>query len=262
VFPLLLVLLFGMSTYAWFTFFVKGKALATPNLIGKTVADAKAICSDAGVTLQVDDTKNRNSDKVPAGAVVWQNRDPGPTNFIKRGTRIRVGQSLGPLVLSVPDLKGQSPGTAILRLGQQNLKLGDLAYADVAGSGIVAADPPDGTVVGAQTAVSFLVATPAAAPVYVMPDIIDRPIDEVRPLLQGKGLAVSNVRYEAYPGIADGTIIRQYPLRGAPVSARDAITVVVTRQDATGIIEQSPQAVPTSPAPPAAAAPAVPSATQ
>ena len=41
------------------------------------------------------------------------------------------------------------------------------------------------------------------------------------------------MKFEAYPGIADGTIIRQYPLRGAPVSSRDPISVVVSRQEET-----------------------------
>jgi beta-lactam-binding protein with PASTA domain len=49
-----------------------------------------------------------------------------------------------------------------------------------------------------------------------------------RPILDAKGLKVSTVRSQVYPGIADGTIIRQFPLRGSPVSSRDAITVVVS----------------------------------
>ena len=48
-------------------------------------------------------------------------------------------------------------------------------------NGIVAADPPNGTVVPAQTPVSLLVGVPPAPASYVMPDLIDRPLDEVRP---------------------------------------------------------------------------------
>ena len=44
------------------------------------------------------------------------------------------------------------------------------------------------------------------------------------------------MKFETYPGIRDGIIIRQFPLRGAPVSARDAITVVVSKQEEGGII--------------------------
>lgn len=240
LFSLLVFVAFGLSTYVWFNFFVRGSSLPTPNLIGKSVADAKAICSDLGVSLAVN-PQTRNSEKVPAGMVVWQNRPTGTTNLIKRGTTIRVELSAGPLVLRVPDFDGQRLGTAMLRLGQLNLKLGDTAYAEIntQREGIVAEDPPKDTVVNAQTPVSLMIGTPPAPRPYVMPDLIDQPLDSVRPYLEAHGLNVSTVKFESYPGLADGVIIRQYPLRGAPVSARDAITVVVTRQEQNGIIEQT-----------------------
>jgi eukaryotic-like serine/threonine-protein kinase len=244
LFAALLVLAFGLSTYVCFNFFIRGRSVSTPNLIGRTVGDAKRICSDLGVSLVVDPEHRRNSDKIAADNVVWQNRAPGATNLIKRGTDIHVELSAGPLVLQVPDLNGQSPRTALLRLGQQNLKLGNLAYIDSsAPPGILAEEPPKGTVVAAQKDVSLLVGMPPTPPAYVMPDLIDQPLDTVRPVLEGRGLNVSNVKFESYPGIADGIIIRQFPLRGAPVSGRDPITVVVSRQEEGGIIEQ-PAAAP------------------
>jgi beta-lactam-binding protein with PASTA domain len=248
-FAVVVVIAFGASSYFWFNFFVRGKSIPTPNLIGKSISDARAICSDLGIVLAVDPNAARHADRVVAGAVVWQNRAAGPANFVKRGTRLRVGVSLGPLVLHVPDLATTSARTALLRLGQQALRLGNLAYTDEGSvRGVVAEDPPIGTVVAAQTPVSLLIGVPPAPRVFVMPDLIDLPLELVRPALEEKGLAVSNVRFEAYPGIADGIIIRQYPLRGAPVSARDAITVVVSRREETTIIEQpappAPQAQP------------------
>jgi beta-lactam-binding protein with PASTA domain len=237
----LAVLVFGGSTYFWFTFFVKGRSLPTPHLVGRSVADARAVCSDLGVALNVDEQHRRNSDKVPVGHIVWQNREPGSTNLIKRGTTIRVELSAGPLVLRVPDLNGQTQGTAILRLGQQNMKPGAFAFVPAAGRGIIAADPPVGTVVKPQEPVALLVAVPPPAPTFVMPDLIDLPLDRVRPSLEAKGLNVATVRFETYPGIPDGIIIRQFPMRGAPVSSRDAITVVVSRQEETSIVEQPAQ---------------------
>jgi len=244
LFAALVILVFGVSTYVCFNLFIRGRSVSTPNLVGRSVTDAKAICSELGVNLIVDLEHQRNSDKIAAGNIVWQNRAPGATNLVKRGTDIHVELSAGALVLGVPDLDAQSPRTALLRLGQQNLKLGTLAYVDnAAKQGIMAEEPPKGTVVAAQTAVSLLVAVPPSPLTYVMPDLIDHPLDTVRPMLEGRGLAVSNVKFESYPGIADGIIIRQFPLRGAPVSGRDPITVVVSRQEEGGIIEQ-PAAVP------------------
>ena len=240
LFGFLLLIAFGGSTYFWFTFFVRGRSLSTPDLVGKSVTDARAIAQDLGVQLRVD-TQRRNSNTVPIDHVVWQNRPPGTARLIKRGSTIRVELSAGPLVLSVPDLDGQSPGTGMLRLGQQNLKLGHLAYIEkgnVEKQGVLAADPPKGTIVQAQTPVSLLVGVPPAPTTYVMPDLIDRAIDEIRPALEARSLNITTVKYEAYPGIRDGIIIRQYPLRGAPVSSRDPITVVVSRQEETNIVEQ------------------------
>ncbi len=233
LFGALLLIIFGSSTYFWFTFFVKGRSLPTPNLIGRSVADARRIAQDLGVELEVDDNR-RNSDKVPVGHIVWQNRNPGATSFIKRGSTLRVELSAGPLVLRVPDFAGVTSGTGMLRLGQQNLKLANLTYVPSDAGGILAADPPKGTVVAPQTPISLLVATPPPAAQYVMPDLIDRPLDAVRPALERRGLSVATVKYEAYPGIADGIIIRQYPLRGAPVSTRDPISVVVSRAEEGG----------------------------
>jgi serine/threonine-protein kinase len=239
LFSVVLLVAFGGSTYFWFTFFVKGRSLPTPNLIGRSVADARRLTSDLGVELDVDEQRRRNSDKVPVGHIVWQNRTPGAASFIKRGSILRVELSAGPLVLRVPDLSNESAGTGMLRLGQQNLKLGSLTYVEADVRGILAADPPNGTVVGPQSGVSLLVAVPAAAPRFVMPDLIGRRLDLVRPALEARGLTVEQVKFEAYPGIPDGIVIRQYPLRGAPVSSRDPISVSVSRQEETSIIEEA-----------------------
>lgn len=240
LFGVLLLIVFGTSTYFWFTFFVKGRSLPTPNLIGRSVTDARAVSQDLGVDLQVDNSHRRNSDKVPVGHVVWQNRTPGATSFIKRGSTIRVELSAGPLVLRVPDLAGETAGTSRLRLAQQNLRLAEVTYISSEENGVLAADPPKTTVVPPQSDVALLVATPPVPSPFVMPDLIDRRLEEVRPALEGRGLTVATVKFESYPGIADGIIIRQYPLRGAPVSTRDPISVVVSRQEETNVLQTTP----------------------
>jgi len=110
--------------------------------------------------------------------------------------------------------------------------------------GIVSSEPPAGTIVAAQTPVSLLVNIPVPSRTYVMPDLIDHALDSVRPGLEANGLHVATVKFEAYPGIADGIIIRQFPLRGAAVSGRDAISLVVSKAEETNIIEQTPPAPP------------------
>ena len=233
VFLVLLAIGFGVSSYFWFKFFVRGRSIGTPALVGKSLPDARALSSDSGLVLNEDPSRDRHSDAVQAGAVVWQNQRPG--TLVKRGTQIVVGRSLGPLILRVPDLKGESPRTALLRFNQLSLRLGYVANLPRGGTqGIVAADPPEGVVVPAQRHISLLAVVEPPPRRWVMPDLIEREIDPVRAALEVQGLRVAQVRHEPYPGLPDGRIIRQYPVAGAPVSARDAVSLVVSRQEQVG----------------------------
>src|SRR5213592_4897770 len=172
LFTIIVLIAFGVSTYVSFTLFIRGRSVSTPNLIGRSVTDAKSICAELGVTLTVEE-RRRGSDKIPAGDIAWQNRTPGTTSLIKRGTDIHVELSTGPLILQVPNLDGQSPRVAMLLLSRENLKLDNLTYVDAGGKQVVLAeDPARDTVVPAQWKVSLLVSTPDPPPGYVMPDLI------------------------------------------------------------------------------------------
>src|SRR5438552_15986811 len=120
VFAVLAVIAFGLRPYVWFAWFIRGKSVSTPNLIGKSITDAKAICSDLGVNLLVDSERRRNTDRIPAGNIAWQNRTPGTTNLIKRGTTIQVHLSSAPLVFRVPAFRLRRACPPGLRLGHQD----------------------------------------------------------------------------------------------------------------------------------------------
>lgn len=226
----LLLAIFGVSSYFWFTFWVRGKSIATPQLVGRSLTEARAIASDLGLVVVVDGTKDRHGENIPEGAVVWQNRNPGV--LIKRGTRIHIGQSLGPLVLTVPEIEGMSTRAALLSLSQANLRVGTVSYfTHPTLRNTVATDPPAGTAVSSQTRVALLVALERPRFAFVMPDLVDRRLDDVRLPLEKYGFLISNVKFESYPGIVDGTIIRQYPSPGGRVRSGDAISLVVARRE-------------------------------
>lgn len=232
VFVALMAIGFGVSSYFWFKFFVRGRSIATPPLVGRSLTEARALSSDSGLVLDPDPARDRHSDRIPRGAVVWQLQRPGA--LVKRGTRISVGRSLGPLILRVPDLEGQSPRTALLEFNQLSLRLGYVANVPWEKDGVIAADPPEGVVVPAQRPISLLAGVSPPPRRYVMPDLIEQEADPIRAALEARGLHVAQVRYEPYPGLPDGRIIRQYPLAGASVSARDPISLVVSRQEQVG----------------------------
>lgn len=229
-FACLLAVAFGGSSYFWFKFWVRGKSIPTPNLIGRTLTESRAVCSDLGLVVVVDNGKDRHGDNVPAGSVVWQNR--APESLIKRGTRIHVGQSLGPLVLRVPDLTGKSARTAMLLLNQRNLRMGAISYFQYGQiQNAAAAEPAFGEVVGEQTSIAVAIALPPPPLAFVMPDLVNRRLDDVKYRLENYGFLLSNVKMEPYPGVDDGTIIRQYPMPGGKVRKGEPVSLVVARQD-------------------------------
>ena len=77
-FAVVLFVAFGFSTYVWFNFFVRGKSLPTPNLIGKSVSDARAICQDLGLdqpgTPRLRNRCSRFEQQSCCTLAVWVNR--------------------------------------------------------------------------------------------------------------------------------------------------------------------------------------------
>lgn len=231
--------LLGASTYFSFRFFVRGKSVSTPNLIGRPISASRALTSDLGIVLEEREEQERHSDQIPPGNVVWQSRKPGTA--VKHGSTLLVARSLGPLITEVPDMSGESPRAAMMEFSQRGFGFGAMSQMALGGErSIVTSSPPPGTKAGGATAISLLVSNGESSRKYVMPELIDQNIDEVRSAFESAGFEVANVRYESYPGIPEGVIIRQFPSPGAPLTLRDVITLTVSRGDDDTILESQP----------------------
>ena len=62
---------------------------------------------------------------------------------------------------------------------------------------------------------------------YLMPDLIDHDVREVRRFFEGHGFRIGSVKYEPYEGIRDPVVLRQYPLPGHPLRHGEVISLVV-----------------------------------
>jgi len=60
-----------------------------------------------------------------------------------------------------------------------------------------------------------------------MPDLIGRDVERVRTAFEARGFRVGGVRSQAYEGAPAGTILRQFPQAGFPVSRKDVLSFVV-----------------------------------
>ncbi len=202
--------------------------LSVPDLHERTVEHARQQLHDLGLELEVEDPGVFSS-YVPRGAIAHQ--EPPPGFNVKAGSTVTVRTSLGGETVQVPDIRGASLQTAEREIEAVGLVPG--ARARVEGQGaadrIIATGPPVGQEVAPMVAVDLLVNTTPAESYWIMPALVSLPIGRVERLCAANRLRLGRAREVQYPGVAPGTVLRQYPPAGSPVAPSEIITVWVSR---------------------------------
>jgi beta-lactam-binding protein with PASTA domain len=229
----LLVVVFSFAAYLAFSFFVRSGVTAVPPVVGLARADAEHSLLDHGLALRRGSNAARYDDQVPAGRVVRQS--PEARTFVKRGSSVEIVTSLGPRRVDVPNLAGKALPAAQVALSALGLGMGTVLGAFDArrppGS-VLEQDPDAGNAVPPSTPVDLLLAMSAPGERYVMPDLVYRHYDEVRPFFERRGFRFGSVKFERYEGVAAGVILRQFPLAGHPLTKTDPVSLVVATVEA------------------------------
>lgn len=205
---------------------LRAREVEVPALVGRTVNEATQQLADVGLGLRVDENQ-RNDDTVPAGRIRQQEPAPGSRSRSQR--TIRVWISAGPRANIVPSLVGQSERSAQMRLEQDGLGVGSVTEfrsPDYPANAIVAQNP------AAQSRapdVSLLVNRGEEATTYVMSDVIGMDGERAAAALRARGLRVTIVGSQPYPGVPAGVVVRQQPPGGFQVGAGDSISLEVSR---------------------------------
>jgi serine/threonine-protein kinase len=221
-----LLLTYGLFAAAAMRIALKTRETVVPTLTGKTVNEATAVVSEAGLTLKVEEGR-RPDPKVPAGQIVTQ-EPPGGIST-RRQRSIKVWVSAGPRAMIVPAVVGDSERTADLRIRQQGLLLEALAEirsADYSSGTIVAQSPTAGAHAGE---VALLVNRGERGDSYVMPDLIGVNGDRASDLLRRRNFRVAIVGEQPYPGVPAGVVLRQNPQAGFQITPGEAISLEVSR---------------------------------
>ena len=226
LYALLLAGILGAAAWISFSRFVLGKAEEVPDLTGRSVDEATALAAERGLRVVVDPSQEGFDEEIPAHRVRGQS--PAAGMAVKAGQDLRVFLSLGPRVIQTPDLAGLTARTAALALAREGLVEGAVSAVRMPGpQGVVAQGVVPGARTEPETPVDILVNRGAPDVLYVMPDLIGRDFERVRLAFEARGFRLGGVKAQPYEGAAAGTILRQYPLAGAPVGLRDTLSFVV-----------------------------------
>ena len=226
LYALLLAGVLAVAAWVSFSRFVAGKSTLVPNLREMTVEEATARAAELGLAAEVDPARDDWDENVPSGRIRAQ--EPTADMAVKEGQTIRLFLSLGPKQLRMPDLTGQSPRAAAAALVRLGFPEPVLAAVRLPGpTGVVAQSASPGAVVAPGAPAGLLVNRGLPEAAWVMPDLIGRDVEKVRLAFEARGFRVGSVRRQAYEGTAAGTILRQFPQAGFPVSRKDVLSFVI-----------------------------------
>ena len=200
---------------------IHGREVEVPALVGLVPGQAERLASSLGLQVLVE--RQYFSPQIAAGRIMSQ--DPAPGMKVRRGWQVRVAQSLGPMRVSVPDVRGESDRAAELNMQRRGLDVASTAEVAMAGAlvgSVVGQSPPPnaGEVAAPRTSLLMATAPPTAA--FVMPRVIGQPLGTASRTITDAGFKLGNVTAAAdaaaQPGPAS-VIVSQTPAVGQKIEA-------------------------------------------
>jgi len=189
---LILLLIAFFSALVAMRFAIHGREARVPNVKGLSLAQAQETANRVGLTIFVED--KFYSSYVPEGSIVSQ--IPVANSRVRRGGRIRVAESIGPLRVAIPDLVGQTQLAATLNLRRRGLDavtIQGIAVPSLSPDRVISQVPAAGATEFTSPKVSLLLAQPPKAAEFVMPNFVGRSLAEARDKIARAGLEPATV---------------------------------------------------------------------
>jgi len=206
-----------------------GSETDAPNLIGKTVEEAKDIIKDNKFELLADSTEYNND--FLANTIIYQY--PGRNTKIKPGRRIRVIVSLGPRPIKMPDVVGEPRRDAelIIKASGLNLVKQEWIHSNGFIKGIVASQYPEGDQdVPENTGVILYISDGQPETDIIMPSLIELGLSTALDTLIASNFDTTrvNIQYEEAPELLPETVIDQHPDPGTLTNIDVTVDLVVS----------------------------------
>ena len=198
-----------------------GQYVPVPNVTRMSVATARGDLSNAG--LVAVSGPSRHSDSVPAGDVI--STSPAAGSRATHGGKVTLITSLGPVLVSVPPVTGQTLAQADKALKAAGLIPAPASYQaspSIPLGVVIATDPMAYTRWPKNKPVHLVVS--AGAP---LPNFVGQQLGDAQAAAQSGGFSINQVpdNSSAQPG---GTITRQSPAPNTPITSGEVVTVWVS----------------------------------
>ena len=226
---LILIVAGGISAITAMRLAIRGTEVVVPPLMGKTEDEARKLLEDNQLLLRVS-SQPRFNPTVPAGRVLDQNPPAGTR--LKTSRSVKVLLSKGDRKYAVPSLVGSSLRAANLTLAQRNFTLGSTTVTRTSTGDPLTIQqqyPQPGSQEGADPAVNVLLSAGPVEELFVMPDLVGKPVDVVAGRARAEGFQLGMPTYRKLPGVEPGVVTQQRPQAGHRLSKNDTILLEVSQ---------------------------------
>ncbi len=215
---LLVVVVVGAAAW-WLS---SGQYLTVPAVAGMTVSTARGDLSNAGLTVVTGTA--RHSDTVPAGEVITT--DPAAGAQVGHGGTVTIIPSLGPILVLVPPVTGQSLAQADDILKAHGLKPGPPTYqtSAIIPAGVVISTNPAAYQHWPKNKPVVLVVSSGAP----LPNFVGGQLSAAQGAAAAGGYSINPVTV-SNSSQPPGTVIRQSPAANTPVTQGEVVTVWVSQ---------------------------------
>ena len=193
-------------------FFKIPDEIAVPNIEYKNVTEANNLLKKFNLVLKIEDEQYK--DTIPRDQIIKQNPPPGRT--VRRGREINATVSLGPELITVPDLSGLSLRQCQMTLTNKRLLLGKVKTSSEKKDEpeqILNQNPDPGEKVKKGSTVNVTVNKGVATRASI-PRFEGKQLDEVRSKIRDTEFALGKIQWVYHDYIPKGEIIRQNPQPG------------------------------------------------
>ena len=204
------------------------KEVAIPNLVGKTVDEAKQILTENKLNY-VEDSSEYNT-TYPAGQIISQTPNFVDGRKIKQNTDVKVVVSLGTETITVPKLKGLTKDEAEDAAKSSKIKLEfvDEISKTVEAGVIIKQEKDEGETVNAGDTVKVYVSIGTGIKQVAVVSVLYKDEETAKQTLQDLGLTV-NVEYGEDKTRGNGVVLKQSIESGKTVDEGSTITITVNK---------------------------------
>jgi len=207
-----------------------GQEISVPDLTNLFYEDAREQLQQMGLEIVEEAKKFDVNNIFPIGVVMTQN--PKPDSKVKKGRRIYVIVSKGEPSIEMPDLVKRSERNAIFMLKNKGLQLGEISYdfSDIFPAGVVAnQNIPPKTELKAGMFVDLTVSLGRFPEKFIVPDIVNRNLEDARKIIVGAGLTLGSISFELRDDLLPETVITQSIDANLEVTQGDTINLIVSK---------------------------------